>query len=121
MFYRLIGVVVENRAEQDSKTVLEVVRIVSKWMELFTAVSEAFGAGALEQLPHVREAVRRDGMESARAAFVALLLRLCESQPLIRSITKPFAKGKWLLPDLPTFPDQMLILNARRRPEGVLR
>jgi mediator of RNA polymerase II transcription subunit 5 len=94
MFYRLIGVVVENRAEQDSKTVLEVVRIVSKWMELFTAVSEAFAAGALEQLPQVREAVRRDGMESARAAFVALLLRLCESQPLIRSITKPFAKGK---------------------------
>jgi mediator of RNA polymerase II transcription subunit 5 len=94
MFYRLIGVIVENRTEQDSRTVLEIVRIVSKWMGLFTAVSTAFGAGALEQLPHVREAVRRDGMESARAAFVALLLRLCESQPLIRTITKPFAKGQ---------------------------
>lgn len=97
MFYRLVGVVVENRAPQDSEAVLEVVRIVSKWMALFTAVSSTFTDATMEQAPHVREAVRRDGMESSRAAFVALLLRLCESQPMIRTITKQFAKGEPLL------------------------
>ena len=90
MFYRLTKVLVEGREVQGSKNVLEIVKIVSKWMTLFTAASPSLGAEIMGQLP---DAERRDEMESARAAFVALLMRLCDSEPLVRTITKPFAKG----------------------------
>ena len=76
---------------QDVKTALEVVRIISKWMKLFTAASSAF---APDMLGMVQEPQIKEEMESARAAFVALLLRLCESDIIYKAISKRFAKGR---------------------------
>ncbi|KAF4446383.1 hypothetical protein F53441_9951 [Fusarium austroafricanum] len=90
LFYGITKSVVEGKAIRDSKTALEVARIISKWMELFTTASTAFAADMLEQL---HSAQVRDEMESSRAALVALLLRLCENDILVGAVSKPFAKG----------------------------
>lgn len=90
IFYSLTKAVVEGRAIPDSTIALDVVRIISKYMTLFTAASTAFAADMLGQLhsPQIR-----DEMESARAGLVALLLRLCENDILVKAVSKPFAKG----------------------------
>ncbi|KAM5342665.1 hypothetical protein ACJ41O_013631 [Fusarium nematophilum] len=89
IFYSLTKSVVEGKAIPDSRTALEIVKIISKWMALFTAASAAFAADMLGQL-HTAQA--REEMESARAALVALLLRLCENEILVKAVSKPFAK-----------------------------
>ncbi|KAJ4167726.1 mediator complex subunit [Fusarium falciforme] len=89
IFYSLTKAVVEGRAIPDSTIALDVVKIISKYMTLFTAASTAFAADMLGQLhsPQIR-----DEMESARAGLVALLLRLCENDILVKAVSKPFAK-----------------------------
>ncbi|KAF4977806.1 hypothetical protein FZEAL_5713 [Fusarium zealandicum] len=82
IFYSLTKSVVEGKAIPDSRTALDVVKIISKWMALFTAASTAFATDMLGQM-HTSQV--RDEMESARAALVALLLRLCENDVLVKA------------------------------------
>ncbi|KAK7425449.1 mediator complex subunit [Neonectria magnoliae] len=89
IFYSLTKSVVQGRAIPDSRTALDVVKIISKWMALFTSASTAFAADVME---HVQTSKAREDMESARAALVALLLRLCENEILVKAVSKPFAK-----------------------------
>lgn len=91
MFYSLTKSVVEDNAISDSGIAFEVVKSISKWMTLFTAAATAFAADMLGQLQASQSRVNE--MESARAAFVALLLRLCENEVLVKAVSKPFAKG----------------------------
>ena len=104
IFYSLTKSVVEGRAIHDSKTALEVVKTISKWMTLFTTTSTAFAADMLGQL---QTSQVQNEMESARAAFVALLLRLCENDVLVKAVSKPFAKGTSL--DTPLMSVYLLI------------
>ncbi|KAF5013501.1 hypothetical protein FDECE_488 [Fusarium decemcellulare] len=90
IFYSLTKSVVEGRAIPNSATALDVVKIISRWMTLFTNASTTFAADMLEQM---QTSPVRDEMESARAALVALLLRLCENDVLVKAVSKPFAKG----------------------------
>lgn len=94
MFYSLTKSVVEGKAISDSAIALEVVKAISKWMALFTTASTSFATDMLGQLQASQSQSQvRDEMESARAAFVALLLRLCENEVLVKAVSKPFAKG----------------------------
>ncbi|KAM5514085.1 Mediator of RNA polymerase II transcription subunit 5 [Fusarium oxysporum f. sp. phaseoli] len=86
LFYGITKSVVEGKAIRDSKTALDMTRIISKLMVLFTT---AFAADMLEQL-HTAQV--RDEMESSRAALVALLLRMCENDILVGAVSKPIAK-----------------------------
>lgn len=121
MFYRLLKTVVENREDQDSRAVLEVVRSVSRWMALFAAASTALASAMIDPMAHAHEAVRREGFDSARAAFVALLWRLCENEPIIRIISKPAATG----PSSFLHGGRMCVFDtdfhALRDPKGFLR
>lgn len=90
IFYSLTKSVVQGKAIPDSRTALEVVKVISKWMSLFTSASTAFAADVME---HLATSKARGDMESARAALVALLLRLCENEILVKAVSKPFAKG----------------------------
>lgn len=90
IFYSLTKSVVQGKAIPDSRTALEVVKVISKWMALFTSASTAFAADVME---HLATSKARGDMESARAALVALLLRLCENEILVKAVSKPFAKG----------------------------
>ncbi|KAF4338499.1 mediator of RNA polymerase II transcription subunit 5 [Fusarium beomiforme] len=89
LFYGITKSVVEGKAIRDSKTALDMARIISKWMVLFTTASTAFAADMLEQL-HTSQV--RDEMESSRAALVALLLRMCENDILVGAVSKLVAK-----------------------------
>uniref|UniRef100_A0A0D2XC79 Mediator of RNA polymerase II transcription subunit 5 n=1 Tax=Fusarium oxysporum (strain Fo5176) TaxID=660025 RepID=A0A0D2XC79_FUSOF len=80
LFYGITKSVVEGKAIRDSKTALDMTRIISKLMVLFTT---AFAADMLEQL-HTAQV--RDEMESSRAALVALLLRMCENDILVGAL-----------------------------------
>lgn len=88
MFFRLCKSVHEGQAVQDTNTALEVVRIISKWLALFTQASSAFATDLLAQTHNLQME-----MESARAAFVPLLLRLTDNPSLLKAIGRPVAKG----------------------------
>ncbi|KAL2676733.1 hypothetical protein Neosp_010497 [[Neocosmospora] mangrovei] len=96
IFYSLTKAVVEGRAIPDSTIALDVVKIISKYMTLFTAASTAFAADMLGQLhsPQIR-----DEMESARAGLVALLLRLYARKELAASLAS-FVPTLQLVPEL---------------------
>ena len=87
IFFRLCKSVHEGQAVQDTSTALEVVKIISKWMALFTTASSAFAADLMAQTQDLQLE-----MESARAAFVPLLLRLTDNPSLLKVIRKPMAK-----------------------------
>ncbi|KAJ6787588.1 hypothetical protein PWT90_00671 [Aphanocladium album] len=90
MFYHVIRTMVEGSAFTDAKTGLELVSIICKWMDLFIHVSSAFAA---DILTNKTDRQGREEMETARAAFVPLLLRLVDNHALLRIVSKPFAKG----------------------------
>ena len=88
MFFRLCKLVHEGQAVRDTHTALEVVKIVSKWLALFTQASSAFAADLLAEMHNLQLE-----MESARAAFVPLLLRLTDNPSLLKVIGRHVAKG----------------------------
>lgn len=91
MFYRLTKAVAQGSAISDTDEALEVARIMSMWMTLFTDASTAF---AVEAMGQFQSHQIRDEMESARAAFVAFLLGVCENQVVLRALGRPQAKGE---------------------------
>lgn len=90
LFYRLTKAVVQGTGIQGTKDGLETAQAISKWMTLFTDASTAFTVDAMGDM-QANQA--RDEMESARAAFVALLLAVCESQAVLKALSGPNAKG----------------------------
>ncbi|EXV05044.1 mediator complex subunit 5 [Metarhizium robertsii] len=90
MFYHVIKIIVEGTAFRESRVVLELVQVISKWMELFTSVSSVFATDVMGEL---QSSQARIDMETARAAFVPLLLRLVEVPALVKAISSPHAKA----------------------------
>lgn len=117
MFYHVIRLVVEGTALKDSRTALELMHIISKWMSLFSAASNPpLGADMLAgglQDPQVRHE-----MEVSRAAFVPLLLRLVDNPALVKAISHPAVKG-----NITAYPLRSLHLLTIlcRAPKAVLR
>lgn len=87
IFYALTKWVVEGRAIKDTQAALEMVRIISKWVALFTAASAAFAADLLGQMQKAQVE-----MESSRAGLVAVLMCFRENPVLLNAISKPRAK-----------------------------
>jgi mediator of RNA polymerase II transcription subunit 5 len=90
MFYRLTKAVAQGTGIKSPDDGLEVAKVMSKWMTLFTDASTAFAVDAMGDL-HTSHA--RDEMESARAAFVALLLGVCENQLVLKALDGTQARG----------------------------
>ncbi|GJC93840.1 mediator complex subunit Med5 [Colletotrichum higginsianum] len=63
---------------------------MAKWIALFTDAATAFTVDVMGQLHNSQV---REEMESARAAFVALLLGVCENQVVLKAMSKPEAQG----------------------------
>ncbi|KAI7781574.1 mediator of rna polymerase ii transcription subunit 5 [Diaporthe eres] len=97
IFYRLTKAVAQGLAIRNSRDALDVSAVMARWMTLFTAASAAFqaddddvimgGAGSKASQQ------RRDDMDNSRAAFVMLLLGVCENPVVLQALGKPFAKG----------------------------
>lgn len=102
IFYRLTKAVHAGTAIRNSRDAAEVCVMMARWMALFTAASAALppvhddhdalmGAGAGS--PTERS---RLNLDDSRAAFVMLLLGVCENNVVLGSLGKPFAKGMLL-------------------------
>ncbi|KAI1772929.1 Med5-domain-containing protein [Hypoxylon cercidicola] len=89
IFYRLTKAVAMGTGIKNASDALEVCKSVAKWMMLFTSASAGFIQDVMGQLqnPHTKEE-----MEAARAAFVMLLLGVCENQTVLTALSRPFAK-----------------------------
>ncbi|KAI0009032.1 Med5-domain-containing protein [Xylariaceae sp. FL0662B] len=89
IFYRLTKAVGLGAGIKNSGEALEVCKLMAHWMTLFTSVSAAFAQDVMGQLQSPQS---RDEMEAARAAFVMLLLGICENQTVLNALSRPFAK-----------------------------
>ena len=69
--------------------------IVAKWMALFTGAFATFAEDVMGQL---EGGGAREEMESARAAFVALLISVCDNQVVLRTVGVPSAKSAFFSP-----------------------
>lgn len=98
IFYRLTKAVAQGLAIRNSRDALDVSSIMARWMTLFTAASAAFQAHDDDVIMggagNKASQQRRDDMDNSRAAFVMLLLGVCENPVVLQALGKPFAKGK---------------------------
>jgi mediator of RNA polymerase II transcription subunit 5 len=91
IFYRLVKTIGQAETSKAIRDALDLVRIVARWMGLLTDAAAAFATDAFGAI-HSLQA--KDEMEAARAAFVALLLAICENHLVLTALSKPAAKGE---------------------------
>ncbi|RYP66395.1 hypothetical protein DL771_007804 [Monosporascus sp. 5C6A] len=89
VFYRLTKAVGSGTGIKSASDALEVCKIIANWMFLFTSASTAFAQDVMGQL---QNAPSKDEMEGTRAAFVMLLLSVCENRTVLNALGRPFAK-----------------------------
>ncbi|KAK8110423.1 uncharacterized protein PG998_006880 [Apiospora kogelbergensis] len=89
IFYRLTKANGLGTCVRSARESLEVCKSIAKWMVLFTSAAAAFSQDVLGQL-HLAES--RDDMETSRAAFVMLLLGVCENQIVLKALSRPYAQ-----------------------------
>ncbi|KAI8960103.1 Med5-domain-containing protein [Daldinia sp. FL1419] len=89
IFYRLTKAVAMGSGIGDTGDALQICKLIAQWMSLFTSASTAFAHDVMSQLHSPQS---RDEMEAARAAFVMLLLAICESQTFLNALRQPLAK-----------------------------
>ncbi|KAI1391543.1 Med5-domain-containing protein [Hypoxylon trugodes] len=112
IFYRITKAVALGTGIRNASDALEVCKLMAQWMTLFTSASAAFAQEAMGQLPnmHLANPQSRDEMEAARAAFIMLLLSICENQMVLNALSRPFAKSarRALYASLATFVPSIL-------------
>ncbi|RYO94457.1 hypothetical protein DL766_001611 [Monosporascus sp. MC13-8B] len=89
VFYRLTKTVGLGTGIKSASDALEVCKIIANWMFLFTSASAAFAHDVMGQLQNAQS---KDEMEGSRAAFVMLLLSVCENRTVLNALGRPFAK-----------------------------
>ncbi|KAI1503562.1 mediator complex subunit Med5 [Biscogniauxia marginata] len=89
IFYRLSKAVRLGTGIRNASDAIEVCKLSARWMVLFTSAAAAFAQDVMGQLQSPQA---RDEMEAARAAFVMLLLGICENQIVLNALSRPFAK-----------------------------
>lgn len=102
IFYRLTKAVAQGAAIRNGKDAVEICAVMARWMELFTTAGAAFAAhdedvimgAAAAGDSDSRSRQKRDEMDNARAAFVMLLLGVCENPIVLQALSKDFAKRK---------------------------
>ena len=90
IFYHVLKLVMDGNALRNVKGALELVEVVSQWIKLFTAASNAFAADMMSNAQEI--ASRRNEMDTARAAFLPLLLRLIDHDLVLKALSAPQVK-----------------------------
>lgn len=88
IFYRLCKTVHEGSAVRDPGTALEVIKMVSKWLALFTQAASVFTVDVMAQSHNLWMEI-----ESSKGGFVPMLLQLTNNPALLKVIAKPVAKS----------------------------
>ncbi|KAH8664059.1 mediator complex subunit Med5 [Xylariales sp. PMI_506] len=89
IFYRLTKAVGLGTGIKSAGDAIATCKIMSKWMTLFTSAAAAFAQDVMGQLHNSQS---RDDMETSRAAFVMLLLGICENQVVFKALSNSSAK-----------------------------
>ncbi|KAI0398259.1 mediator of RNA polymerase II transcription subunit 5 [Xylariaceae sp. FL0594] len=89
LFYRLSKAVRLGKAIESTLDGLVICNLMAKWMTLFTTAAAAFAQDVMGQLQNSQS---RDEMEATRAAFVMLLLAVCENGKVLLGLSRPAAK-----------------------------
>lgn len=102
IFYRLTKAVGSKSAVRNSRDAVEVCVMMARWMVLFTAASAALPPAhdddpMMGDIGGASSASKknRDDLENSRAAFVMLLLGVCENPDVLQALSKPLAKGRF--------------------------
>lgn len=102
MFYRLTKAIGSGSGIRDAKDALEISLVVAKWMMLFTAASAALPSNHDEDVimggingDASASKKMRDDLENSRAAFVMLLMAVCENPMVLQTLSTPHAKSEW--------------------------
>lgn len=98
MFYQLTKAVVQGGAIAKGEDAVRMMDIVAKWMALFTRAFATFASDVMGQL---EAGGPREEMETARAAFVALLISVCDNQVVLKMVERPTANSMSPLPLVP--------------------
>ncbi|RYC61127.1 hypothetical protein CHU98_g5102 [Xylaria longipes] len=88
LFYRLSKAVRLGNGIRNTGEALGTCVHMARWMTMFTTASAAFAQDVMAQLQNTS----REEMEAARAAFVMLLLSVCENHLVLRGLSRPAAK-----------------------------
>ncbi|KAI1753486.1 mediator of RNA polymerase II transcription subunit 5 [Xylaria castorea] len=88
LFYRLSKAVRLGSGIRNTGEALGICVHMARWMTMFTTASAAFAQDVMAQLQNTS----REEMEAARAAFVMLLLSVCENHLVLRGLSRPAAK-----------------------------
>ncbi|KAI1175462.1 mediator of RNA polymerase II transcription subunit 5 [Nemania sp. FL0916] len=89
MFYRLSKDVRVGTAIRNTGEALGICVLMARWMTMFTTASAALAQDVIVQLQNTS----REDMEAARAAFVMLLLSVCENHHVLRGLSRPSAQN----------------------------
>jgi mediator of RNA polymerase II transcription subunit 5 len=89
LFYRLSKAVRLGVGVKTTSQALGICVLMARWMTMFTTAAAAFAQDVMGQL----QSSSREEMEAARAAFVMLLLSICENPIALRGLSRPAAKG----------------------------
>lgn len=104
IFYRLTKAVGLGSGIKSAGDAIQVCAIMARWMTLFTSASAAFAqqdlmmgtgggaGGANGSAGATLTAQSREEMEAARAAFVMLLLSVCENPTVLKALAQPYSK-----------------------------
>ncbi|KAI0514419.1 mediator of RNA polymerase II transcription subunit 5 [Xylaria bambusicola] len=88
LFYRLSKAVRLGSGIKTTGEALGICVLMARWMTMFTTASTAFAQDVMGQLHNTS----REEMEAARAAFVMLLLSVCENHFALRGLSRPSAR-----------------------------
>lgn len=89
LFYRLSKAVRLGVGVKTTSQALGICVLMARWMTMFTTAAAAFAQDVMGQLQNGS----REEMDAARAAFVMLLLSICENPIALRGLSRPAAKG----------------------------
>jgi mediator of RNA polymerase II transcription subunit 5 len=117
VFLRLAKAAKQDNAVRSMKDAVEMVRILIRWMSLFSDMAAAFAADVMGAIH--RNNVKLE-LECSRSAFVLLLSSVCDSPAVLTALTGASAKGRhsttcWLLHVILT-PLPKEVENSSRKP-----
>ncbi|OAA67035.1 RNA polymerase 2 mediator complex subunit [Niveomyces insectorum RCEF 264] len=94
LFYQISRAVREGGAIRDQRSALLVASNMAQWLELYAAAAAACAGGnAGTDAGIAAQSQTQIEMESTRAAFVMLLLSVCEDKTVLSALAQPFAKS----------------------------
>ncbi|KAK9774220.1 putative Mediator of RNA polymerase II transcription subunit 5 [Seiridium cardinale] len=89
IFYRLTKAVALGTGIKSFGDAIAVCKIVAKWMALFTSAAAAFTQDIMGQMHSTQS---KEDMETSRAAFVMLLLGVCENPTVLQALSSASAR-----------------------------